>query len=327
MRRREFIALVGSAAATWPLAARAEQPKVPVIGFLSSGSEQAFAPMTAGFVQGLRETGFVEGHNVAIEYRWTAGRYDRLADLASELVRSQVAVLIASGGTVVARAAKAATTTIPIIFSTADDPVANGLVTSLNRPAENVTGIALLSTELAAKRLGLVRELIPGARSVAVLINAANPESETIIKDAQEAADVVGTKMLVLNAGTEAEIDAAFATLVRENVGALIVGTEPFFFIQRNQLIASAARFRVPTVYFLRDFAVAGGLMSYGTSFPDAYRQVGLYAGRILNGEKAADLPVLQPTKFEFLLNLKTAKALGLTIPSGVLAIADEVIE
>jgi putative ABC transport system substrate-binding protein len=297
---------------------------MPVIGFLSSGSEQAFAPNVAGFLRGLQETGYIQGQDVAIEYRWANSQYDRLPAMANELVRRRVAVLVASGGTAVARAAKEATRTIPIVFSTADDPVANRLVGSLNRPGENITGVALLSTELAAKRLGLLRELIPQAKTVALLINADNPESATIAKDAQEAANAIGVKVL---AKTEHDIDLAFKTIAQERADALTVGTDPLYYIRRDQLIALAASNALPTIYFLREFVAAGGLMSYGTNFADAYRQLGTYAGRILKGEKPDDLPVLQPTKFELVINAKTAKALGLTIPSGVLAIADEVIE
>ena len=247
--------------------------------------------------------------------------------MANELVRQQVAVLVASGGTAVARAAKEATRTIPIVISTADDPVANSLVDSMNRPGENITGVALLSTELAAKRLGLIRELIPHTMTVALLINADNPESAAIVRDAQDAANAIGVKVINLNARTEHDIDLAFRTIVQERADALIIGTDPLYYIRRDQLISLAASDAVPTIYFLREFVAAGGLMSYGTNFADAYRQLGTYAGRILKGEKPDDLPVLQPTKFELVINAKTAKALGLTIPSGVLAIADEVIE
>jgi putative ABC transport system substrate-binding protein len=327
MRRRDFISVLCGTAATWPLAARAQQPGMPVIGFLSSGSERAFAPNVAGFVRGLNETGYVGGQNVAIEFRWAEGQYDRLSKMANELVLRPVTVLAASGGTLAVRAAKAATATIPIVFATADDPVATGLVASLNRPGGNLTGVALLSTELVAKRLGLVRELIPQTKSIALLVNADSPESETIAKDVHEAANTIGAKILVLKASTERDIDLAFTTLVQERAGALIVGTDPFYYIRRDQLIALAARHAVPTMYFLRDFVTAGGLMSYGTSFTDAYSQMGAYAGRILKGEKPSDLPVLQSTKFEFVINITTARALGLTIPSGLQSIADEVIE
>jgi putative ABC transport system substrate-binding protein len=327
MRRREFITVVGSAVAGWPLAARAQQPAVPVIGFLSSGGERAFAPMVAGFVRGLKESGFTESQNVVIEYRWAEGEYGRLPTMANELVRRPVSVLMASGGTVAARAAKEATTTIPIVFSTADDPVTNGLVASLNRPGANITGVAFLSTELAGKRLGLVHELIPQAKSVALLVNAGNSESRTIINDTQDAASSMGIKLVLLDARTEGDIGVAFKTAAQEHVGGLVVGTDPLYYIHRDRLIALASREALPTIYFLHDFVVSGGLMSYGSSFPDSYREAGVYVGRIIKGEKAGDLPVIRPTKFELAINLKTAKALGLTIPPGVLAIADEVIE
>jgi putative ABC transport system substrate-binding protein len=327
MKRREFITLFGSAAASWPLVVRAQQAATPVIGFLSSGTERAFAPLVAGFIRGLKETGFTERQNVFIEYRWAEGDYGRLPEMANELARRPVTVLVASGGTVAARAAKEATSTIPIVFSTADDPVANGLIASLNRPGANITGVAFLSAELAGKRLGLVRELIPQAKLVAVLVNGGNPESRTIIKDTQEAASSVGIRIVLLDVRTEGDIDVAFKTAVREHAGALIVGTDPLYYIHRDRLVALAAREALPTIYFLRDFVASGGLISYGTGFLDSYRQVGVYVGRIIKGEKAGDLPVIQPTKFELGINLKTAKALGLTIPPGVFAIADEVVE
>jgi putative tryptophan/tyrosine transport system substrate-binding protein len=327
MKRREFITLFGSAAASWPLVVRAQQAATPVIGFLSSGTERAFAPLVAGFIRGLKETGFTERQNVFIEYRWAEGDYGRLPEMANELARRPVTVLVASGGTVAARAAKEATSTIPIVFSTADDPVANGLIASLNRPGANITGVAFLSAELAGKRLGLVRELIPQAKLVAVLVNGGNPESRTIIKDTQEAASSVGIRIVLLDVRTEGDIDVAFKTAVREHAGALIVGTDPLYYIHRDRLVALAAREVLPTIYFLRDFVASGGLISYGTGFLDSYRQVGVYVGRIIKGEKAGDLPVIQPTKFELGINLKTAKALGLTIPPGVFAIADEVVE
>lgn len=328
MRRRQFIILVGgAAAAAWPLAARAQQSTTPVVGFLSSGADRAFAPMVAGFIRGLNEAGFTEGQNVAVEYRWAEGEYDRLPAMANELVRRPVNVLVASGGTVAARAAKAATSTIPIVFSTADDPVDNGLVASLNRPGGNITGVAFLSTELGGKRLGLAREMVPQVKSVALLVNAGNPESRTIIKESQEAASSVGITIVPLDARTEGDINAAFRTAAQKRVGALIVGPDPLYFIHRELLITLAAHEALPTIYFLRDFVTSGGLMSYGTSFPDSYRQLGIYVGRIMKGAKPGDLPVIQPTKFELAINLKTAKALRLTVPPGVLAIADEVIE
>ena len=327
MRRREFITLLGAAATAWPLAARAQQQPMPVVGFLSGGEERAFAPNVAGFIRGLRDIGYVDGQNVAIEYRWAKGDYDKLPTLANELAHRPITVLVASGGTVVARAAKAATGTMPIVFATADDPVANGLVASLNRPGENITGVALLSNELAAKRLGLVRELIPQAKSVALLVNTENPESSTIVKGTEAAAKSIGTKLIVVSASTQGDLGSALKTAAQQQARALIVGADPLFYIHRDQLIALATRESIPTIYFLREFVAAGGLMSYGTDFADAYRHLGAYVGRILKGEKARDLPVLQPTKFELAINMKTAKGLGLVIPPGVVAIADEVIE
>ena len=327
MRRREFITLLGAAATAWPLAARAQQQPMPVVGFLSGGEERAFAPNVAGFIRGLRDIGYVGGQNVAIEYRWAKGDYDKLPTLANELAHRPITVLVASGGTVVARAAKAATGTIPIVFATADDPVASGLVASLNRPGENITGVALLSNELAAKRLGLVRELIPQAKSVALLVNTENPESSTIVKGTEAAAKSIGTKLIVVSASTQGDLGSALKTAVQQQARALIVGADPLFYIHRDQLIALATRESIPTIYFEREFVAAGGLMSYGTDFADAYRHLGAYVGRILKGEKARDLSVLQPTKFELAINMKTAKGLGLVIPPGVAAIADEVIE
>lgn len=327
MRRREFVAVLGGATIAWPLRALAQRPAKPVIGFLSSGSQRTFGHYAVALVQGLKETGYVDGVDVTIEYRWADGQYDRLSAMADELVRQPVAVLVTSGGAVVAQAAKAMTATIPIVFSTADDPVAVGLVASLNRPGGNLTGVAFLSTQLTAKRLELIRELVPQARSFAILLNPNSPESETITKDAQAAADIIAAKILVLKATTEREIELVFTTLVREGADALILGTDPFFYIRRDQIVALAARNAVPTVYFLREFVTAGGLISYGTSFAEGYRQMGSYAGRILKGEKPADLPVMQPTKFEMVINLKAAKALGLTVPDKLLVAADEVIE
>jgi putative tryptophan/tyrosine transport system substrate-binding protein len=327
MRRRDFIALLGCVTTiAWTKSART-QPGIPLIGFLSSGTEQAFAPNVAGFISGLKETGYIVGQNVAVEYRWAESQYERLSTMANELARRPIAVLVASGGTAVVRAAQGATRKIPIVFTTADDPVANGLVPSLNHPGENITGVALLSTELSAKRIGLVRELVPQTKTIALLANRDNPENAHDTKDAQDAANSIGVKVLVLNAATEQDIDSAFRTIVQERAGALIVGTDPFYYIRKNQIVSLATRNAVPTIYFLRDFVVAGGLMSYGTDFPNAYRQLGTYVGRILKGEKPGDLPILQPTKFELVVNTKTAKSLGLSIPPGVLAIADEVIE
>jgi putative tryptophan/tyrosine transport system substrate-binding protein len=327
MKRREFLSLLGGAAAAWPLAARAQQPGMPMIGFLHVASAGPFAHLIAGLRRGLGETGHVEGQNVTIEFRWADGRYDRLAELAADLVRRQVAVIVTGGGEAPALAAKAATATIPIVFNTGRDPVKVGLVTSLGRPGGNVTGVNLFTTELAEKRLGLMHDLIPAGALFALLVNPSFPGAEEITQDAQAAARAVGRPTYVITASSESEIDAAFAAIVQMRAGAVLVGVDPFFNSRRNQIVALAARYAIPAVYEQREFAVAGGLMSYGTSLTDAYRQQGIYAGRILRGEKPSELPVMQLSKFELVINLKTAEALGLAIPPGVLAIADEVME
>ena len=326
MQRREFISLLGGAAAMWPLAARAQQSAMPVIGFLNSGSPGPYRHLVAGFQQGLKETGYVEGQNVMIEYRWAEGQHNRLPGMAADLVRRQVNV-IAAMTTPAALAAEAAATTIPVVFDTAGDPVRLGLVVSLNRPGRNVTGITQLGSELVAKRLGLMRDLIPTATIIGLLVNPTDPRTKTQIKDVQEAARALGLQIHVLNATTEGEINTAFAKLAELRAGALIVGTGELFNSRPEKLVSLAALQALPAIYQAREFAAAGGLMSYGASRTDAYRQAGIYTGRVLKGEKPADLPVVQSIKFELVINLKTAKALGLNIPSGVSSIADEVIE
>ena len=324
--RRQFISALGGVAAAWPLAVHAQQQAVPVIGFLNALSRSFAANQLAGFLQGLKEVGFVEGSNVAIEYRWADGHYDRLPALAADLVGRQVAVIMA-GSPPAARATKTATATIPIVFTSGDDPVNIGLVASLSRPGGNVTGVHLFLTELSAKKLGLLHDLLPQATVIAVLLNSTSPSADVQTEDLQAASHALGLQIQILKASSEQEIDAAFAVLEGQKVGALIVGSDPYYLSRREQIIALTARQAIPAVYEIREYVDAGGLMSYGTSIRDGYRLAGGYVGRILKGEKPADLPVLQPTKFEFAVNLKTAKALGLTIPPGVLAIADAVVE
>jgi putative tryptophan/tyrosine transport system substrate-binding protein len=333
MRRRDFITGLGGAAAAssaiWPLAARAQQPGMPVIGFLSSGSPgDPFATNIPFFLRGLAETGYAEGRNVAIEYRWAEGHNDRLPALVADLIRRRVAVIVLPNNTASALAAKAATQTIPIVFLIGRDPVEIGLVASLNRPGGNVTGVASLGVEAAAKRFELLHELVPAATQIALLANPTNPVlSEAETREAQLAARVLGVRVQVLNASNATEIDAAFGTLVAQQAGALVVSADNLFLGQRDQLVAAVARRAVPTIYYYREQAAAGGLMSYGTNFPEAHQQVGVYAGRILNGEKPADLPVQRVTRIELVINMKTAKTLGLTFPLTLLGRADEVIE
>lgn len=327
MKRREFITLVGGAA-VWPLAARAQQAGMPAIGFLNSQSPDGFTDRLRGFRRGLKDSGYVEGENVAIEYRWAENDLDRLPALAAELVRRQVAVIAAGGGIPPVRAAKAATTTIPIVFVAPEDPVRLGLVTSLGRPGGNATGVNFFTNELVAKTLGLLRELLPGVVRVAMLVNPANTSrAARIVADAEAAARPMGLQIQIFNASTSGEINAAFAEIARERPDAIFVGADPFFTTRRVQLAQLATRHAFPAAYFARDFAEAGGLMSYGTDISDAYRQLGVYTGRILKGAKPADMPVVQATKFELVINVETARMLGLTVPPSVLARADEVIE
>jgi len=330
MRRREFISLLGGAAAApivWPLAARAQQPALPVIGFLNSRSVETSGHLVAAFRRGLSEGGFVEGQTVAVQYRWARGRYDRLPALALELARLPVAVAVATGGTPAALAIKSVTKTIPIIFSVGGDPVELGLVESFNRPGGNATGFAVLTTMLEAKRLGLLRELTPHVGTLSVLLNLSNPVAQGQLRDVQEAARAIGLPIQVLGASTDGEIDAAFYGIAAQRNAALLVAADPFFDFHRDKLVALAMRHGVPAMYQFREYAAAGGLMSYGIDLPDIYRQVGIYATRILKGENPAVLPVMQPIKFELVINLKTAKGLGLDVPPTLIARADEVIE
>jgi ABC-type uncharacterized transport system substrate-binding protein len=326
--RRKFLATLGGAVAAWPLAARAQQAAVPVIGFLHGASPGPFGPHVAAFRRGLGEAGYVEGQSLAIEYRWAEGRYDRFPELAADLVRRRVSAIAAPGHTGAALAAKAETSTIPIVFLVPDDPVKLGLVASLARPGSNATGINVFNVELVAKRLGLLRELLPSAARIAVLVNPTNKtNAETTVREVEAAASGLGLQSQVFNASSSDEIGVAFAALVRAGCDALFVGPDAFFGSRRVQLTTLAARHAIPATYSLRDYAEAGGLMSYGTSLPDMFREVGVYVGRILKGANPAELPVVQPTKFELVINLATAKALGLEVPTTLLARADEVIE
>jgi putative ABC transport system substrate-binding protein len=327
MNRRAFITLLGSAAAAWPLSARAQQPAMPVVGFLSSRSSGESARQVGAFQQGLSEAGFVVGQNVAIEYRWADGQYDRLPTLASDLVARRMTVIAATGGNVSGLAAKAATGTIPIVFIVGDDPVKLGLVASLNRPGGNATGVNLQSMELVAKQVGMLRELAPGANHFVALVNPNSAFTDTVVKDLEASASALGLPIEILRAGTGREIDVAFANLVQKPGGALLVGADAVFTNRRAQIVTLVARHALPAIYYVREFTEIGGLISYGPNLVNAYQQTGIHVGRVLKGEKPADLPVEQPTKFELVVNLNTARALGIAIPNTLLAIADEVIE
>jgi putative ABC transport system substrate-binding protein len=324
--RRQFISAIGGAAVAWPLAAPAQQA-MPVIGFLSSLSSSYINSRMPPFRQGLNELGYVEGQNVAIEYRLADGQYDRLPGLAADLIGRKVAVIVAAGGTDPAKAAKAATATIPIVFISAADAVTAGIVTSLNRPGGNVTGVNLLGSPLETKRLGLLNEIAPGAASIGVLVNPGFPGAELEVRELREAASAINRQINIVRASTEAEIDTAFTTLAQQQAGAVLVAQDTFFVSRRDQLLTLAARYKLPAIYGNREFAEAGGLVSYASDFVDGYRQTGIYVGKVLKGIKPADLPVIQPTKFELVINLKTAKALGLTMPHSLLVLADTVIE
>jgi putative ABC transport system substrate-binding protein len=327
MKRRDFITLLGGAAAAWPLAARGQQAAVPVIGFLNSGAPEAFVDRVAGFHRGLKEAGFIERQNVTIEYAWARGQLAELPKLAADLVRLPVSVIAATGNTPSALAARQETSTIPIVFISGSDPVEIGLVASMNRPGGNATGVSSINNDLSAKRLQILRDLVPGATRIAFLTNSTNPATQQEALALQKIVAGVGLQVVVVRAAIGSELETAFATLVQQGAGALIVTADPFFNNERDQIVALAARHRIPAIYSDRVNATAGGLLSYGPSLVQLYSQVGAYTGLILKGAKPADLPVVQPTKFELIINLKTARTLGLTIPPGVLAIADEVIE
>jgi putative ABC transport system substrate-binding protein len=326
MRRREFVTLLGGVA-TWPLAALAQQSAMPVIGFLSARTAASGALMATAFRQGLSKSGYVEGQNLRIEYRWAEGHYDRLGALADDLVRRQVAVIGALSGTPAALAAKSATTTIPIVFGNGGDPLTSGLVASLSRPTGNITGVTFYTVQLAGKRLELLRQLVPTAKVIGFLVNPTNPAEEPETQDAEAAARTLGVGLQVLSTTSERDIDAAFTALLERRAGALVVGSDPLFFRFSDKLVELAVRHAIPSIYIAREFPEAGGLMSYGSRQSDAYHQAGIYVGKILQGAKPADLPIMQPTKFEFVINLKTAKALGLTVPPMLLAQADVAIE
>jgi putative tryptophan/tyrosine transport system substrate-binding protein len=325
MRRRDFIKVI-TVSAAWPLAARAQQAAMPVIGFLNGGSSKGYEPFVAAFHEGLSESGYVEGQNLAIEYRWADGDYEKLPRLVADLVGRHVSAIFA-GGPPAVLAAKAATTTIPIVFTSGGNPVELGLVSSLNQPGGNVTGVSFLVNELGAKRLELLRELVPAARSVGFLANPTRPSFQSEVKNAQQGAQALDVKLIVLNASNEAEIETAFAEFSRQRITALLIGTDVFFLTRRDQIVALANRLRIATMYDLREYVVAGGLIGYAPSITQVYRQAGIYVAKVLKGAKPADLPVVQPTKFNLVLNLKTAKALGLTVSNQMQLLADEVIE
>jgi putative ABC transport system substrate-binding protein len=327
LKRREFFKLIGGAAAAWPVVARAQQPGVPVIGYLNGGSPEAFAPLVTALRKGLSETGFVEGRNVAIEYRWGYDQYDRLPALAAELARRQVAVIVAVGNAEVVLAAKTATATIPIVFAGGIDPIGSGLVASLNRPGGNATGITGMAAQIVGKQLGLLRELVPGSARIGALVNPTSRQAASIIADANSGASAIGLQIEILEATSSRDIEAAFASLVQKQIAALLVTADSSFISRRVHLAILAAKHNVPVISPFREDVQAGGLMSYGPSITDTNRQVGIYTGRILKGEKPGDLPVMQASKFEFVINLLTAKVLGLEIPPMLLARADEVIE
>ena len=324
MKRREFITLLGGAAA-WPVNARAQQPRMPVVGFLNGGSPDGYAVYVTGFLQGLNKSGYVEGKNVTVDYQWARGQYDRLQVMAADLVRRKVAVIAAN--TPAAPVAKAATTEIPIVFVSTGDPIIGGIVTSFNRPGGNVTGVGLLGAELETKRLELLHEFIPGTAPIGVLVNPTNPAANLQLRGLQNAAGVIKRQINIVRASTPLEIETNFTIAAQQGAGALLVVQDPFYNSRREQLVALAARHKLPVMYPLREFAEIGGLVSYGHNLVDGYREMGVYAGRILKGEKPADLPVVQPTKFEFVINLKTAKTLGLTVTPQFLAVVDAVIE
>src|SRR6516164_792843 len=327
MRRRQFISLLGGAAAAWPLVARAQQQALPSIGFIHSASPDYFAPFSKDFDAGLKEAGYIEGQNVTIESRWAEGHYERLPALVADLLGRNVSVIFAAGGTDPAKAAKAATSTTPIVFVSAADPVRTGLVESLNRPGANVTGVSLLASSLDGKKLDLLRELVPKASVFATLLNPNYPDAKIQGDQFQAAATQLGVRPIILSATSDADIEGAFATVKQQHVDAIVLANDPFFGGKRGLLVGLAKRYSVPMMYWQREFAISGGLISYGPSFADGYRQAGVYVGRVLKGEKPADLPIVQPTKFEMIVNLKTAKALGITVPATLLATADEVIE